>query len=97
MCVRARQPPPHDRRERTHVEDLEAPRAAVAHEPEDRADVVAEDDLHEEAAVDEARALEDLLVLREARRVIERAWWAVQPVLVDRVDLLCRVLSGKGE
>ena len=92
MCVRARQPPPHDRRERTHVEDLEAPRAAVAHEPEDRADVVAEDDLHEEAAVDEACALEDLLVLRETRRVVERVRRAVQPVLVDCVYLFRGIL-----
>ena len=65
---------------------------AVAHEPEDRADVVTEDDLHEEPTVHEACALEDLLVLREARRRVELVRRLVQPVLVDRVDLFRGIL-----
>ena len=65
---------------------------AVAHEPEDRADVVAEDDLHEERAVDEPRALEELLVLRRALLCRQRAGRVVRPVLVEQQELRRDVL-----
>jgi len=42
---------------------IEAPTDAVANEPEDGGDVVPKNDRHEEAAVDESRAAEDLVIL----------------------------------
>ena len=77
----------------TYVEDLEPPALAVAHEAEDRADVVAEDDRHEEATVDEPRACEELVVPRCARRGVRRRRVREVAVLVDREDLLRDVLS----
>ena len=93
MTVHAVSTPRTKTKRRTHVEDLEPPAVPIPHEAEDRADVVAKDDLHEEPAVDEPRALEDLFVLRELVFGRELGGRLVMVGFVDRVDLLRDVLE----
>lgn len=80
----------------THLERVQAPGEAVAHEAEDRADVVAEDDAHEERGVHEARAREELVVLRGARCGRERVRGGEGAALVQREDALRYVLRRGG-
>lgn len=82
------------------LERLQRPRGAVAHEPEDGAEVVREDDVREPPAVTEARGLEDLFVLLfelcGALGVRRRDCGGVGPgvALVDGKQFLRDVLRG---
>ena len=78
------------------LERIERPAAPMPHQAQDRGEVVGHDDAREPAAVDEARGLEDVLLLGQTLFSVAEFGQIlfVRPALVELQQLLCDMLIG---
>jgi hypothetical protein len=76
----------------THHQRVETPRGPIAHETEDSANIIAQDDLHKVVCVHQAGTLKYFLILTVSGALIA-GWWIVEgPTFVYRENLLCHIL-----